>query len=59
MSSDPWEEMTRRWREAYQEQAALARKNWLDGQSQLATALAGGATSDPPASAAALAGARG
>ena len=55
MSSDPWEEMTRRWREMYQEHAALAQKNWLDGQTQLATALAGGTMSDPPASAAALA----
>ena len=55
MSSDPWEEMTKRWREVYQEQAALAQKNWLDGQSQLATALAGGAMSDPSASAAAMA----
>src|SRR5262249_17944905 len=55
MSSDAWEQMTKRWREAYQEHAALAQKNWLDGQSQLATALAGGAMSDPPTSAAALA----
>jgi polyhydroxyalkanoate synthase subunit PhaE len=54
MSSDPWEEMTRRWREMYDEQAALTRKSWLDGQAQLATALAGGATSDAPASAAGL-----
>ena len=55
MSSDPWEEMTRRWREVYQEHAALAQKNWQDGQTQLATALAGGAMSDPPANATALA----
>ena len=55
MSSDPWEEMTRRWREVYQEHAALAQKNWQGGQTQLATALAGGATSDAPASATALA----
>jgi hypothetical protein len=55
MSSDPWEAMTKRWGEMYQEQAALAQKNWLDGQSQLAAALAGGAMSDPSASAAALA----
>jgi|KBSSwiStaDraftv2_1062776.scaffolds.fasta_scaffold280632_2 polyhydroxyalkanoate synthase subunit PhaE len=55
MSSDPWEEMTRRWREVYQEHAALAQKNWQDGQTQLATALAGGAMSDRPASTTALA----
>jgi hypothetical protein len=47
MTSDPWEEMTRRWREMYQEHASLARKNFLDGQAQLATALAGGAVVDP------------
>ena len=54
MSGDAWAEMTKRWREAYEEQAALAQKNWLDGQAKLATALAGGAMSDPSASAAAL-----
>jgi polyhydroxyalkanoate synthase subunit PhaE len=53
MSSDAWEQMTKRWREGYEEQAALAQKNWIDGQSQLATALAGGATSDSSTSAAA------
>src|SRR5262249_24297162 len=55
MSSDAWAQMTKRWRKAYQEHAALAQKNWLDRQSQLAPALAGGAMSDPPTSAAALA----
>ena len=55
MSSEPWEEMTRRWREMYQEHAALAQKNWQDGQTQLASALAGGAMSDRPASATAFA----
>lgn len=56
MSSDaPWDEMTKRWREMYQEQATLVQKNWLDSQSQLATALAGGAMTDPSASAASLA----
>src|SRR6478609_4930601 len=46
MTSDPWEEMTRRWREMYQEHASLAQKNFLDGQAQLATALGGGAVSE-------------
>lgn len=55
MSSDPWAEMTARWRDIYDENAALARKSWLDGQSQLTTAFAGGGQTDPPASAAALA----
>lgn len=33
----------------------MARKSWLEGQSQLTTAFAGGGHTDPPASAAALA----
>jgi polyhydroxyalkanoate synthase subunit PhaE len=55
MSSDLWEQMTARWRDIYDENAALARKSWLEGQSQLTTAFAGGGQTDPPASAAALA----
>jgi polyhydroxyalkanoate synthase subunit PhaE len=47
MTRDPWEEMTRRWRDMYQEHASLAQKNWLEGQAQLATALAGGTVGDP------------
>lgn len=42
MSSDPWAEMTARWREIYDQNAASARKSWLDGQSQLNKAFAGG-----------------
>jgi class III poly(R)-hydroxyalkanoic acid synthase PhaE subunit len=54
VSSDPWAEMTKQWREAYEENAALARTSWLDGQKQLATALAGSGVTDPAASASAL-----
>jgi hypothetical protein len=55
VTSDPWEEMTRRWRDMYQEHAALAQKNWLSGQSQFATALAGSGVTDQAANAASLA----
>jgi hypothetical protein len=54
VTSDPWEDMTKRWRDMYDEQSALTRKSWLDAQSQLAATLSGGATADAPASAAAL-----
>jgi hypothetical protein len=56
IGSDPWAEMTARWRDIYDENAALARKNWLDGQSQLATAISGGGKTDPPVSATAFFG---
>ncbi len=55
MSDGPWEDMTRRWRDMYQEHAASAGKEWLNGQATLASALADGGMSDPPASATALA----
>src|SRR5688500_15942176 len=40
MTSVPWEEMTGRWRELYDEQAKLA-QGWLDTQAQLASTLVG------------------
>ena len=40
MTSVPWEDMTSRWRELYDEQAKLA-QGWLDSQAQLASTLAG------------------
>ena len=40
MTSVPWEEMTSRWRDLYDEQAKLA-QGWLDSQAQLASTLAG------------------
>ena len=55
MTTTPWEEMSRRWRELTEAQADATAK-WLDSQSQLASALAGaGATGDPAANAAAMA----
>lgn len=40
MTNVPWEEMTRRWQDLYNEQAKVA-QGWLDSQAQLANTLAG------------------
>jgi hypothetical protein len=40
MSSTPWDDMTRGWAEMYSRQTELATQ-WLDGQTQLTTALSG------------------
>ena len=40
MTSVPWEEMTRRWQDLYNEQAKVA-QGWLDSQAQLASTLSG------------------
>jgi hypothetical protein len=40
MTNVPWEEMTRRWQDLYNEQAKVA-QGWLDSQAQLASTLAG------------------
>ncbi len=52
----PWDELTGRWRELYEEQAKVSQM-WLDSQVQLARTLAGVTTDegDQPASASALA----
>ena len=52
----PWEELTGRWRELYEEQTKVSQM-WLDSQAQLAKTLAGvtDGEGDPPASATALA----
>jgi hypothetical protein len=40
MTNVPWEEMTRRWQDLYNEQAKVA-QGWVDSQAQLASTLAG------------------
>ena len=40
MTGVPWEEMTNRWKDLYNEQAKVA-QSWLDSQTQLATTLSG------------------
>ena len=40
MTSNPWEDFAKRSRELYEQQAELAR-TWLDGQTKLASTLAG------------------
>jgi polyhydroxyalkanoate synthase subunit PhaE len=40
MTNVPWEEMTRRWQDLYNEQAKVA-QGWLDSQAQLASTLTG------------------
>ncbi len=40
MATTPRDDMTRQWRELCEQQAALSR-SWLEGQTQLATGLAG------------------
>lgn len=45
MSTTPWDEMARRWREVYDEQASVA-KQWMDGQAQLGSAFAGATNDD-------------
>lgn len=57
--TDAWDDMSRRWRELYEGQAEVAAevaKGWLEGQTKLASALAGsGSDTDPVADAAAMA----
>jgi polyhydroxyalkanoate synthesis regulator phasin len=57
MTGVPWDEMTARWRDLYNEQAKVA-QTWLESQSELASSLAGlnpaggkdtGMTADPAA----------
>jgi polyhydroxyalkanoate synthesis regulator phasin len=55
MTSDPWADMTARWREIYDQNAAAARKSWLDGQSQLSKTFAAGAKDSHGTDATALA----
>lgn len=55
MSSDSWADMAARWREIYDENAALARKTWLDGQAELAKVFPTSDQDDPNANATALA----
>ncbi len=55
MSSDSWADMAARWREIYDENAALARKTWLDGQAELAKVFPASDQDDPNANATALA----
>ena len=40
MTGVPWEEMTSRWKDLYNEQAKVA-QSWLESQAQLASTLAG------------------
>ena len=40
MTGVPWEEMTSRWKDLYNEQAKVA-QSWLDSQTQLASTLSG------------------
>ena len=46
MSDNAWETVVGPWREAYEKQAELTRKSWLDGQAQLASILTGGGSGD-------------
>jgi polyhydroxyalkanoate synthase subunit PhaE len=55
MSTQPWNEMAKRWTDTFQRTATLVQNEWLDGQKRLATGLAGATNSDPSAGAAALA----
>jgi len=55
MTGVPWEEMTSRWKDLYDEQAKVA-QSWLESQTQLASTLSGMATEgSKPADAAAMA----
>ena len=55
MTGVPWEEMTSRWKDLYNEQAKVA-QSWLDSQTQLASTLSGmGGEGSMPADAAAMA----
>ena len=55
MTGVPWEEMTSRWKDLYNEQAKVAQQ-WVESQTQLATTLSGmGGEAGMPADAAAMA----
>jgi hypothetical protein len=55
MTGVPWEEMTNRWKDLYNEQAKLAQQ-WVESQTQVATTLSGiGGEAGMPADAAAMA----
>ncbi len=55
MTGVPWEEMTNRWKDLYNEQAKVAQQ-WVESQTQLATTLSGmGGEAGMPADAAAMA----
>jgi hypothetical protein len=55
MTGVPWEEMTSRWKDLYNEQAKVAQQ-WVESQTQLATTLSGmGGEGGMPADAAAMA----
>jgi hypothetical protein len=55
MTGVPWEEMTNRWKDLYNEQAKVA-QSWLESQAQLASTLSGmGAEGAKPGDAAAMA----
>lgn len=55
MTGVPWEEMTSRWKDLYDEQAKVAQQ-WVESQTQLATTLSGmGGEAGMPADVAAMA----
>jgi hypothetical protein len=55
MTGVPWEEMTNRWKDLYNEQAKVA-QSWLESQTQLMSTLSGmGGETSLPADAAAMA----
>ena len=55
MTGVPWEEMTSRWKDLYDEQAKVA-QSWLESQTQLASTLSGvGGEGSMPGDAAAMA----
>jgi hypothetical protein len=54
MTTNPWEDFAKRSRELYEQQAELAR-TWLDGQTKLASTLAGAGQGGMGADAAAMA----
>jgi hypothetical protein len=55
MTGVPWEEMTNRWKDLYDEQAKVA-QSWLESQTQLASTLSGmGGAGAKPGDAAAMA----